>query len=131
MSNNMDKKLTIIEAAKQATSSRVFVLLWVVLAIEAISLIALTLMYAKIGQPGVPYRYDGFSAEGIFRDNGGYLLNFLLFAAAVPILNSLISLKMYVIKGRNIGLAVLWLSVTIMTVAIVFVAALFGLGNML
>lgn len=127
----MNKNITIKVAAKQALKSRVFVILWVALLIEAIILIAVTLLFAKIGQPGVPFRYDGFSTEGIFRDNGGYLLNFLAFAVVVPVLNTLLSLKMYAVKGRNIGLAVLWLSIVIMTIAIVFVSALFGLGNML
>lgn len=127
----MNKNLTIKAAAKQAVRSRVFIILWVALLIEAIALIILTLVLAKTGQPGVPYRYDGFAAEGIFRDNGSYLLNFLVFAIAVPVLNSLVSLKMYAIKGRNLGLAILWLSVVIMAIAIVFSVALFGLGNML
>lgn len=127
----MDTNLTIKTAIKQASKSRVFVALWIVLLIEAIILIVFTFMFAKIGQPGVPYRYDGFSNEGIFRDNGSYLLNFLLFAIVVPVLNSVISLKMYAIKGRNLGLATLWISIVIMIVAIIVAAALFGLGNML
>ena len=131
MNDNMNKSLTIKLAAKQAVKSRVFLILWAVLVIEMIIIIALTLAYAKIGQPGVPYRYDGFSTEGIFRDNGGYLLNFLAFGIAVPVINSLVSLKVYMIKGRNMSLAVLWLTIVVMVVAIVFMLALFGLGNML
>jgi hypothetical protein len=96
-----------------------------------ILLILLTLSLGKIGQPGVPYRYDGFSATGIFRDNGSYLLNFTLFALAIPILNSLVSLKMYAVRGRSVGLGVLWLTVVIMLVATVFVVALLNLGNVL
>jgi len=127
----MDKKMTISTAAKHAVKSRVFMALWVVLVLEAIALVVLTFALAKIGQPGVPYRYDGFSTAGIFRDNGSYLLNFALFAAVIPVVNSLVSLKLYAVKGRSIGLAVLWVSVVIMAVAIVFAAALFGLGNVL
>jgi hypothetical protein len=127
----MSKKMTISAAAKHALGSRVFLVLWALLVVEAVALIILTFALAKIGQPGVPYRYDGFSMAEIFRDNGSYLLNFVVFAVVVPVVNSLVSLKLYAIKGRNIGLAVLWLSVVVMAVAIVFAAALFGLGNVL
>jgi hypothetical protein len=127
----MNGKNNLRVAFTHAVRSRVFLVLWGLILIQAIVLIALTLSLGKIGQPGVPFRYDGFSATGIFRDNGSYLLNFVLFAVFVPILNSLISLKMYTVRGRTVALGILWLTATIMLVAIIFVAALLILGNVL
>lgn len=127
----MKKNLTIKQAAQQAVKSRVFVMLWILLFIEVVLAIVLTIVFAKTGQPGVPYRYDGYSVERIFRDNGSYLINLPLFAFVTSAINCLLSLKVYAIKGRNMGLAVLWASVIVMFIAIIFSAALFGLGNML
>jgi len=127
----MNEKNTLKNAFQQAMKSRVFLALWIFIILQAIILIVLTLWLGKIGQPGVPYRFDGFSGTGIFRDNGSYLLNFVLFAVVVPILNSILSLKMYSVRGRNVGLGILWLTVVVMLVATVFVGALLVLGNVL
>lgn len=127
----MSEKISLKTAFGQAVKSRVFLALWIFIILQAIVLILLTIGFGKIGQPGVPYRFDGFSVTGIFRDNGSYMLNFILFAVAVPILNSILSLKMYVVRGRNVGLAILWLTVVVMLIATVFVAALLNLGNVL
>jgi hypothetical protein len=127
----MNGKISLKNAFQQAIRSRVFLMLWAVIIIQAVILIVLTLSLGRIGQPGVPYRYDGFSATGIFRDNGAYLLNFVFFAVAIPIVNSLVSLKMYSVRGRSVGLGILWLTVAIMLSAIIFVVALLNLGNVL
>lgn len=127
----MSEKLSIKSAFKQAVRSRVFLALWIVIILQAVLLIVLTLSLGKVGQPGVPYRYDGFSETGIFRDNGSYLLNFVLFAIVVPILNSVVSLKMYLVRGRSVALGILWLTIVIMLVATIFTVALLNLGNVL
>jgi hypothetical protein len=127
----MNGKVSLKSAFTQAIRSRVFLVLWIIIIVQAVFLVLLTLSLGKIGQPGVPYRYDGFSATGIFRDNGSYLLNFIFFAVAVPILNSFVSLKMYAVRGRSVGLGILWLTVVIMLAATIFVVALLNLGNVL
>jgi hypothetical protein len=127
----MNGKVSLKSAFMQAIRSRVFLALWIVIIVQMAVLILLTLSLGKIGQPGVPYRYDGFSVTGIFRDNGSYLLNFIFFAVAIPILNSFVSLKMYAVRGRSVGLGILWLTVIIMLAAAIFVAALLNLGNVL
>jgi hypothetical protein len=127
----MNGKINLKSAFQQAIRSRVFLVLWGVILIQAVVLIVLTLSLGRIGQPGVPYRYDGFSATGIFRDNGSYLLNFIFFAVAIPIVNSLVSLKMYAVRGRSVGLGILWLTVVVMLIATIFVAALLNIGNVL
>ncbi|MDR1196730.1 MAG: hypothetical protein LBL08_00415 [Candidatus Nomurabacteria bacterium] len=127
----MDKTMSIKQAFLHAASSRVFLTLWVIILLQIIATLVLVFSFGKIGQPGVPYRFDGFSATGIFRDNGSYLLNFALFAVVVPILNIFISLKMYAVKGRSIGIAMLWLTIVLMMIAIVFLVALLNIGNVL
>ncbi|MDR3125717.1 MAG: hypothetical protein LBU20_01420 [Candidatus Nomurabacteria bacterium] len=127
----MNGRISLKTAFVQAIRSRVFLALWIFIVVQTVVLIFLTLSLGKIGQPGVPYRYDGFSATGIFRDNGLYLLNFAFFAVAIPILNSLASLKMYAVRGRSVSLGILWLTVIIMLAATIFVAALLNLGNVL
>jgi hypothetical protein len=127
----MDKTMSVKQAFLHAVRSRVFLTLWIIIILQIVASLILVFSFGKIGQPGVPYRFDGFSATGIFRDNGSYLLNFGLFAVVAPILNVFISLKMYAVKGRSIGIAVLWLTIVLMMITIVFLAALLNIGNVL
>jgi hypothetical protein len=126
-----NQTITIKQAFGQAAKSRVFITLWVVIGLQMILALILLFSVAKIGQPGVPYRYDGFSDTSIYRDNGSYLLNFGFFVLVIPFLNVLVSLKLYAVKGRNIGLAALWITVAVLTIAVVFLLALLNIGNVL
>lgn len=114
---------------KEISTSRVFVTLWIVLALQALIMLVITIVKGHIGSPGIPVRYDGLSNTGIFLANGSYLLNLGAFAVLVPVLNIIISLKIYAVRGRQLALLVLWATVVIMLIATVFTLALLGLGN--
>jgi len=125
----VDKELSIKESFKAAAHSRVFVVLWVIILLQAISIAITVLVVGRIGEPGTPVRFDGFSSTGIFLDNGLYLIIFAFWAFIVAILNIAISLKIFGYKGRQTALAVLWLTIVLFVIAIFFIAALLSTGN--
>lgn len=126
---NMSKTLTLRESFNRAARSRVFVVLWVIIALLAIVVSALTIIMGHIGQPGTPVRYDGFSSTGISLDNGLYLVVFAIWAILIAVLNIFISLKVYGLRGRQMALMVLWFTVALLLIATVFIIALLGAGS--
>ncbi|MDR2524440.1 MAG: hypothetical protein LBC95_02785 [Candidatus Nomurabacteria bacterium] len=119
-------------ALRETAKSRVFVTLWVVIILQALLLLILVLTIGRIGEPGVPVRHNGFEcATCVNSENGSYLLNFVFLAAIIPVVNILVSLKLYTVRGRNIALVVLWLTMAVFAVATVFTLALLNRGNIL
>ncbi|GHU08244.1 hypothetical protein FACS189431_4160 [Alphaproteobacteria bacterium] len=130
----MSKVITLKEAYKEALHSRVFIALWLVIVLQVVIFLVMLFTIGRIEAPNAPIRCDGFQAThcvdgGIVVANGSYLVNFAILAIIVPIINVFTSLKLYAYKGRQIGLAVLWLTIVIFIIATVFVAALLGIGN--
>ena len=125
----MSKTLSLKESFKAAVHSRVFISLWIVIVLQALLLVGLVMSMGRIGAPGTPVRFDGFSTTGIFLDNGSYLLNLVAFAIIVPVINTFISLKVYSFRGRQMALTVLWITIVLMIVATIFAMALLNIGN--
>ena len=123
------EKFNLKSTIKEVASSRVFIVLWIILAIQALIMLISVIAMGHIGSPGIPTRYDGLSNTGIFLANGSYLLNLGAFAVLIPVLNIIISLKIYAVRGRQLALLLLWMTVVIMLIATVFTLALLGLGN--
>ena len=123
------KHPTLKKSLKAAASSRVFIVLWILILLQVLGMVAFVFIIGRIGEPGTPIRFDGFSSTGIFLNNGVYLINFVVWAAIVAVLNIFISLKVYGYKGRQIALAVLWLTIVLLAIATVFVVALLNTGN--
>jgi ATP/ADP translocase len=111
--------------------SRMFVLLWIAMAVEVIFVGLLTFFYARLWQAGVPVRFDGFSDARVFLANGSYLLNYLFLVLVIFFANSTVALKVFTTKGRTLSLLVMWATVAILAIAAILAATLFGLGSTL
>jgi hypothetical protein len=119
-------------AFREAVKSRVFLTLWVIIIIQTVLFLIIVLSMGRIGEPGVPVRHNGFEcATCINSDNGSYLLNFVFLAIVLSVVNVLVSLKLYSVKGRNIALTVLWLTIVVFAIALFFVLGLLNRGNAL
>ena len=123
------KKSLIGKSFKAAAGSRVFVVLWIMILLQVLSIVTLVFVMGRIGEPGTPVRFDGFSSTGIFLNNGTYLINFAVWSVIVAVLNIFISLKVYSYRGRQIALTILWFTIVLLAVATVFVVALLNTGN--
>ena len=126
-----NNKFSLKNTFNEAIHSRVFLVLFVIIIIEAVAFIALVLSMGKIGIPQVPVRFDGFSYTGLFRENGSYLLNFVAFGIVVAATNILVSLKLYHVKGRTVAVGILWLTVVIFVILTIILIALLGIGSVL
>jgi len=77
----------------------------------------------------IPIRFDAFSIEKYFRDQWFYLFNFIIFGVMVFFLNGLISLKILDIKGRQLALSFLWVTIVILFIATVLMAAILKIAG--
>ena len=126
-----DDKFSLKTTFGEAIHSRVFLVLFIVIILQAIAFAALVLSLGKIGVPQVPIRFDGFSFTELFRENGSYLINFAVFGAVVAITNILVSLKLYHAKGRMVAIGVLWLTIVIFIILTIILLALLRIGSVL
>ncbi|MCL2280980.1 hypothetical protein FWC31_03835 [Candidatus Saccharibacteria bacterium] len=121
----MKIKNTLREAAK----SRTFVALWVLMLVQVVVLVILISMNVYSRQLQIPIRFDAFSIEKYFRDQWFYLFNFIIFGVMVFFLNGLISLKILDIKGRQLALSFLWVTIVILFIATVLMAAILKIAG--
>ena len=125
----MNKILSLKESFKEAAHSRVFIVLWAIIVLQVCVMAALVFINGRIGQPGTPVRYDGFSDTNISLDNGLYLLFFVVWAVIFAFFAIAISLKIYGLRGRQIALIILWMTIGILLIATVLIMALLGAGS--
>jgi len=126
-----DNKFSLKDTFNEAIRSRVFLALFIIIAIEAIAFVILVLSMGKIGVPQVPVRFDGFSYTELFRENGSYLINFAVFGVVVAVANIMVSLKLLHTKGRTMALGILWLTIAIFIILTIILLALLRIGSVL
>jgi hypothetical protein len=108
----------------QAIKSRTFVALWVLILVQVIILTILVAVSVHPRQLQIPVRFDAFAPEQYFRDQWFYIFNFLIYGIVVFFTNTLISLKILDVKGRHLALGFLWLTIAILLIATVLIAAI-------
>ena len=126
-----EKQITLSGAFKEAVKSRVFLVLTVILVVQLVAFLIIVLSIGKVGSVQVPIRYDGYSYTNIFRDNGSYLLNFAFYGIVLFCANILVSMKLYIKKGRSMALGVLWLTVAVFFISTVILLVLLSTGSVL
>jgi len=117
---SMKVKNILLEAAK----SRIFVALWVLMLVETIVLVIMIATNIYPRQLQIPIHFDAFSTEQYFRDQWFYLFSFIIFGIGVFFVNSLISLKILDIKGRHLALSFLWITIAVLFIVTVLIAAI-------
>jgi hypothetical protein len=107
----------------EAIKSRTFVALWVLMLLQVTTLIILVATSVHPNQLQIPVRFDAFSNQLYFRDQWFYLFNFIAFGLVVFSVNSLISLKILDVKGRHLALGFMWITVAVLLIATILIAA--------
>jgi hypothetical protein len=112
------------EVLLEAVKSRIFVALWVLMLVQIIILVVLVAINIYPRQLQIPVHFDAFSTEQYFRDQWFYLFNFIAFGVVVFFINSLTSLKILEVKGRHLALGFLWITLAVLFIATVLIAAI-------
>lgn len=109
---------------KIAFSDRGYLIAFVGLVLVALIIILMGIFQIRPSELQVPVRYSSFGVTNFYRDRWYYLIGFVVFAVVVALMHVLISLKLYVAKGRQLSIAFIWLSVIMLTISAVFIYAI-------
>ena len=63
--------------------------------------------------------YSAFGESHLYRDQWFYLINFILFEIFIATIHSSLSIKMLVVKDRNIAILFAWLGIAICTIGFI------------
>lgn len=113
------------EVFKETLRDRSFLIVWGILLIATLAFIVLASLRVSPSELQIPIRYSSFGVTNFYRDNWLYLLNFVIFGGVMFAVHSLLALKLYAIKGRQLALPFLWLGVGVFIIAYFIVFALF------
>lgn len=116
----MDMKL----ALRTGISDRTFVvtvgLLWLIVAV----LLVIGAVHIRASELRVPTHFTHYGVTHYYNDRWYYLLNFMVFGAVSGVLHTLIAAKLLLVKGREIALCYLWLSIAAMVIVTTYIVGL-------
>ena len=93
-------------------------------------LFILGISHIRISELQVPVRYSSFGITNFYREQWFYQLTFMLFGMSVYLVHTLIGLKLYQKKGHKFAVAFQWLTVAILAIIVVTVAAIFQVAEL-
>lgn len=73
----------------------------------------------------VPVRYSSFGITNFYREQWFYQLTFILFGFALYAVHALVSVKLYQKKGAQFAVGFQWLTVALLLMTVITVAAIF------
>lgn len=102
------------------------------LVIGALLIIVLLIMGAshiRISELQVAVRYSSFGITNFYREQWFYQLTFMVFGIAVYVIHTLVGLKLYQKKGQRFAVAFGWLTVALLAITVITVAAIFQVAD--
>ncbi len=103
------------------------------LALGALLVIVLLIMGAaqiRISELQVPVRYTSFGITNFYREQWFYQLTFLFFGLLVYVMHTLVGLKLFEKKGHDFAVAFQWLTVGLLLMTVITVAAIFQVADL-
>lgn len=117
--------MNVKESFQQAMRDRSFVVAFVATAIGLVAILLLGAFQIRTSEIQVPLRNTVFGITYTYREQWYNELYFLVFAALVSVIHTLISLKLYVAKDRRFALAFQWLTVVMLAIFFITLLAVF------
>lgn len=116
--------MNIKDSLKLALADRGFIIALIGVGAATLLILLLGVFQIRPSELQVPVRYSSFGITNFYRDRWYYLLGFVAFALIIAVLHVLVSLRLYVSKGRELAVGFLWLSVIILLISSVFIYAI-------
>lgn len=114
------------EIFREATKDRPFLIVWVLFLVLTLIFIILIALRISPSDLQIPVQYTSFGVTNFYRDRWYYLLAFLVMGGVMFVAHSMLALKLYARKGRELALPFMWLGVGVCVVMYFIVFALFG-----
>ncbi len=110
-------KTLFIEPLKQLSKERRLIIALIVLLVAALSVMIYVGVNIHQNELKIVTHYTAFGSTNFYRDKWYYLITFVVFALVVAVVHSMITLRLLLVKGSEIALGFVWLSVAMIFVA--------------
>lgn len=114
---------------QSSLKDRVYLTPLVIGALLVIILLIMGASHIRVSELQVAVRYSSFGITNFYREQWFYQLAFMAFGIAVYTLHTLVGLRLYQKKGRPFAVAFQWLTVAVLIITVVTVAAIFQVAN--
>lgn len=86
--------------------------------------------HIRVSELQVPVRYSSFGMTNFYRERWFYQLAFMVFGIIVYVFHALISLKLHDKKDIRFAIAFQWLTVIVLIMTVITVAAIFQVARL-
>lgn len=93
-------------------------------------LLVMSAGHIRFSELQVPVRYTSFGITNFYREQWFYQFTFVVFGIAVYLMHALVGSKLYQKKGRTFAVGFQWLSVVILAITIMMIAAIFQVADL-
>lgn len=114
---------------QSSIKNRAFLTPLIIGAVLVIILLIMSASHIRISELQVAVRYSSFGITNFYREQWFYQLTFVVFGLILYVMHTLISLKLYQKKGQPFAIAFLWLTVVLLAITVVTVAAIFQVAD--
>jgi cytochrome c biogenesis factor len=115
---------------KSSIKDRAYVTPLVLGAILVLILLVMGASHIRISELQVPVRYSSFGITNFYREQWFYQLAFMVFGLMVYVIHTLVGLKLYEKKDHQFAVGFQWLTVVILAITVVTVAAIFQVAEL-
>lgn len=115
----------------EVIKDRQIVLPWITLVVLSFILIVVELFRIRPSELNIPTRYSTFGQTFIYNDAWYYLLSFVVFVLVVVAIHTLITVKLYSLKGPLIARFFLGLSILLIVIAFFWLNSILGVASLL
>ena len=114
-------KISTTESIKLIIKDRQMVISLTMLFIVAIIFIVYVGLNVHPNELKVVTHYSAFGSTNFYRDKWYYLITFVLFGLVVVTAHTAIAGKLFVLKGRELALAFIWMSIVLLGIAVAII----------
>lgn len=116
-------------AFQTVIKNRAYAVPLVIGALLVVILLIMGASHIRVSELQVAVRYSSFGITNFYREQWFYQLAFMVFGVAVFVLHTLVGLKLYEKKDEQFAIAFQWLTVVLLVITVVTVAAIFQVAN--
>ena len=124
-------KKIIKESIKKLIADRYLLALLTFMILLAIGLAVFLGLSIDQSERQLVSHYSAFGVTHFYFDQWFYLLTFVVFEIVVAVLNTIISVKLLIVKGRSLAIAFAWLGIGIILIGFVTALTILGLQTLL
>ncbi|HEX8389990.1 MAG TPA: hypothetical protein VF597_01050 [Candidatus Saccharimonadales bacterium] len=118
------------DTIKLAVQNRAFLIPLAAGVALLVILLALSTYNVRPTELQVPVRYSSYGITNFYREQWFYQLSFPIFGILIAVMHGLLSVRLYETKGPKFAVLFQWLTVVVLALSVVTVAAVLQVANL-